>query len=111
VLGKAAETALPELKLQHGRDLDRRGDPIKYIDLSLSNYATWPYDKVLLDGEVVGLSTFSGYSYNERSMLSLPIVEVDVPTGTEVTLCGARRAASRPSRWSSATSRASSARS
>jgi vanillate/3-O-methylgallate O-demethylase len=66
--------------------LFQKGDPIKYIDLPLSNYATWPYDKVLLDGELVGLSTFSGYSYNERSMLSLAIVDVDVPIGTEVTL-------------------------
>jgi vanillate/3-O-methylgallate O-demethylase len=66
--------------------LFQKGDPIKYIDLPLSNYATWPYDKVLLDGDVVGLSTFSGYSYNERSMLSLAIVDVDVPIGTEVTL-------------------------
>jgi glycine cleavage system aminomethyltransferase T len=62
------------------------GDPVKYIDLPLSNYATWPYDKVLVDGEVVGLSTFSGYSYNERSMLSLAIVDADVPIGAEVTL-------------------------
>jgi vanillate/3-O-methylgallate O-demethylase len=29
---------------------------------------------------------FSGYSYNERSMLSLGIVEHDVKIGTEVTL-------------------------
>jgi vanillate/3-O-methylgallate O-demethylase len=63
-----------------------QGDAVKYIDLPLSNYATWPYDKVLHDGEVVGLSTFSGYSYNERAMLSLAIVDVDVEIGTEVTL-------------------------
>jgi vanillate/3-O-methylgallate O-demethylase len=63
-----------------------RGDPVKYIDLPLSNYATWPYDRVLHDGELVGLSTFSGYSFNERSMLSLAIVDVDVEIGTEVTL-------------------------
>jgi vanillate/3-O-methylgallate O-demethylase len=62
------------------------GDAVKYIDLPLSNYATWPYDKVLKDGSVVGLSTFSGYSYNERAMLSLAIVDVDVELGTEVTL-------------------------
>ncbi len=62
------------------------GDAAKYIDLPLSNYATWPYDKVLADGEIVGLSTFSGYSYNERSMLSLAMVDVDVELGTEVTL-------------------------
>jgi vanillate/3-O-methylgallate O-demethylase len=63
-----------------------KADPVKYIDLPLSNYATWPYDKVLHDGENVGLSTFSGYSYNERSMLSLAMVDVDVEIGTEVTL-------------------------
>jgi vanillate/3-O-methylgallate O-demethylase len=63
-----------------------KGDPAKYIDLPLSNYSTWPYDTVLLDGEGVGLSTFSGYSYNERSMLSLAIVDGDVDLGTEVTL-------------------------
>jgi vanillate/3-O-methylgallate O-demethylase len=62
------------------------GDAVKYIDFPLSNYATWPYDKVLHDGDVVGLSTFSGYSYNERAMLSLAIVDVDVEIGTEVTL-------------------------
>lgn len=64
----------------------RQGDAVKYIDLPLSNYATWPYDKVLKDGDIVGLSTFSGYSYNERSMLSLAMVNVDVELGTEVTL-------------------------
>ena len=63
-----------------------KGDPVKYIDFPLSNYATWPYDKVLHDGEVVGLSTFSGYTYNERSFLSLAMVDVDVEIGTEVTL-------------------------
>jgi vanillate/3-O-methylgallate O-demethylase len=35
---------------------------------------------------MVGISTFSGYSYNERSMLSLGIVDVDVDLGNEVTL-------------------------
>jgi len=63
-----------------------KATPVKYIDLPLSNYATWPYDKVLDGGEVVGVSTFSGYSWNERAMLSLAIVDVDVEIGTEVTL-------------------------
>ena len=66
--------------------LFEKGDAAKYIDLPLSNYSTWPNDKVLLGGEPVGVSTFSGYSYNERSMLSLGIVDVDVEVGTEVTL-------------------------
>src|SRR5919109_1066633 len=68
------------------RSLFEKGDPVKYIDLPLSNYSTWPNDKVILDGEMVGVSTFSGYSYNERAMLSLAAVDVDVPIGAEVTL-------------------------
>jgi vanillate/3-O-methylgallate O-demethylase len=68
------------------RTLFEPGDPVKYIDLPLSNYATWPYDKVLLGGKLVGTSTFSGYSSNERSMLSLATVDVDVELGTEVTV-------------------------
>jgi vanillate/3-O-methylgallate O-demethylase len=66
--------------------LFEKGEPAKYIDLPLSNYATWPYDRVLLEGELVGISTFSGYSYNERSMLSLAIVDNDVEIGSEVIL-------------------------
>jgi vanillate/3-O-methylgallate O-demethylase len=66
--------------------LFQAGDPAKYIDFPLSNYATWPNDKVLRDGEQVGVSTFSGYSYNERSFLSLAVVDVDVELGSEVTL-------------------------
>jgi vanillate/3-O-methylgallate O-demethylase len=66
--------------------LFEKGDAAKYIDLPLSNYSTWPNDKLLLDGEMVGVSTFSGYSYNERSMLSLGVVNSDVAIGTEVVL-------------------------
>jgi vanillate/3-O-methylgallate O-demethylase len=66
--------------------LFEKGDAVKYIDLPLSNYSTWPNDKLLLDGEMVGVSTFSGYSYNERSMLSLGVVNSDVEIGTEVVL-------------------------
>ncbi len=62
------------------------GDHYKYIDLPLSNYASASYDKLLIGGNLAGLSMFSGYSYNERSMLSLGIVEHDVQIGTEVTL-------------------------
>ena len=62
------------------------GDPAKHIDLPLSNYATWPYDRVTVGDELVGVSTFSGYSFNERSMLSLAIVDDDVTIGNEVVL-------------------------
>ncbi len=68
------------------RTLFEKGDPAKYIDLPLSNYATWPYDRLMVGDHVVGVSTFSGYSFNERSMLSLAIVDNDVEIGNEVTL-------------------------
>ena len=62
------------------------GDIYKYIDLPQSNYASASYDKVMLGGTMVGFSMFSGYSYNERSMLSLGVVDADVEIGTEVQL-------------------------
>jgi vanillate/3-O-methylgallate O-demethylase len=62
------------------------GDHAKYIDLPLSNYASSSFDKVLDGGKVVGASMFAGYSYNERSMLSLGIVDPSIEIGSEVTL-------------------------
>ena len=56
----------------------------KYIDLPLSNYANSNYDKVVADGHDAGFSMFTGYSYNERSMLSLATVDADVKIGNEV---------------------------
>jgi vanillate/3-O-methylgallate O-demethylase len=63
-----------------------QGDHYKYIDLPLSNYTSASYDKVLKGGKTVGMSMFAGYSYNERSMLSLGVVEPDIEIGTELTL-------------------------
>jgi vanillate/3-O-methylgallate O-demethylase len=63
-----------------------KGDPAKYIDWPLSNYSTWPNDRVISGDHQVGVSTFSGYTYNERSYLSLAIVDDDVEIGNEVTL-------------------------
>jgi vanillate/3-O-methylgallate O-demethylase len=62
------------------------GGHYKYIDWPLSNYASSSYDKVLMDGKTVGMSMFSGYSYNERSMLSLGVVDPDIEIGSEVEL-------------------------
>src|SRR5262245_58558220 len=63
------------------------GDIAKYIDLPLANYATLPYDKVMSHGKTIGLSTYTGYNFNERAMLSLAILnnEFSEP-GTQVTL-------------------------
>ena len=63
------------------------GDITKYIDTPLANYATLPYDRVIKSGKVVGLSTYTGYTYNERSWLSLGVVNNDqAAPGTEVTI-------------------------
>ena len=62
------------------------GDMYKYIDLPLSNYASSSYDKVVSGGGTIGFSMFSGYSYNERSMLSLGVVNPDIEVGAEVAI-------------------------
>jgi glycine cleavage system aminomethyltransferase T len=64
------------------------GRPIdKYVDLPLANYATLPYDKVVRGGKTVGLSTYTGYLYTERAMVSLAMVDVEhSEPGTEVTV-------------------------
>lgn len=68
------------------RSMFEPGDVYKYIDLPLSNYTSATYDKIMSGGKVVGFSMFSGYSYNERSMLSLAVVDPDIEIGAEVTL-------------------------
>jgi vanillate/3-O-methylgallate O-demethylase len=62
------------------------GDVYKYIDLPLANYASASYDKIVNRGKTVGFSMFAGYSYNERSMLSLGVVDPEIEVGSEVTL-------------------------
>jgi vanillate/3-O-methylgallate O-demethylase len=60
--------------------------PYKHLDLPVSNYASANYDAITSGGEVVGLSMFTGYSYNERTVLSLATVDPSLAVGTEVTL-------------------------
>jgi vanillate/3-O-methylgallate O-demethylase len=67
--------------------LFQNGDIAKYIDLPLANYATLPYDKVLKGGKTVGISTYTGYTYNERAMVSLAMMDVEHnELGSEVTV-------------------------
>lgn len=66
--------------------LNPGGENYKYIDLPLSNYASSSFDRIEHNGKIVGASMFAGYSYNERSMLSLGIVDDGIELGTEVTL-------------------------
>ena len=58
----------------------------KYIDLPLSNYTSATYDRVMHNGKIVGFSMFSGYSYNERTMLSLGSIDPDIEIGSELVL-------------------------
>jgi len=60
--------------------------PYKHIELPRSNYAVISFDRVELNGRVVGFSSSSGYSHNERSMLSMAVIDADVPLGEEVDL-------------------------
>ncbi len=60
--------------------------PAKWIDFPLSNYASSSFDKVMMADRMVGLSMFNGYSYNERCMLSLGVVDADVEEGDVLTL-------------------------
>jgi glycine cleavage system aminomethyltransferase T len=63
------------------------GEASKYIDLPIANYATLPYDQVTRAGAPVGLSTYTGYTYNERAMVSLGIVDrAHSEPGTELTV-------------------------
>jgi glycine cleavage system aminomethyltransferase T len=70
-----------------GSLFDADADITKYIDLPLANYATLPYDKVVSGHTPVGLSTYTGYNFNERAILSLAIVDNEYSRpGTEVTV-------------------------
>lgn len=60
--------------------------PFKWIDFPQPNYAASGFDRVTRGNKVVGLSMFNGYSYNERCMLSLGLVDPDVETGDVLTL-------------------------
>ena len=62
------------------------GVPYKWIDLPQPNYASSNADLLLKDGKQVGMSMFNGYSYNERCMLSLAVVDSSVEIGDQLTL-------------------------
>ena len=65
----------------------QRGPRGKFIDFPSSVYAQHSYDNVMVDGKHAGISTWNGYSSNERTMLTLAIVdEAYAEPGTEVTL-------------------------
>ena len=63
----------------------RKTDRAKYIEWPNSVYSMHPFDRVTVDDETVGLSTWVGYSANEGKMLTLAVVDSEhAEPGTEV---------------------------
>ena len=58
----------------------------KWIDFPQPNYASSSADMVMHGDKMVGMSMFNGYSFNERCMLSLGVVNQDVNVGDVLTL-------------------------
>jgi vanillate/3-O-methylgallate O-demethylase len=58
----------------------------KFWDIPNCNYASSSFDRIVKGGRTVGLSMFGGYSYNERTALSLGIVDPGIEIGDELTL-------------------------
>jgi vanillate/3-O-methylgallate O-demethylase len=64
---------------------DVDGEGYQFFDLPIANYGAAGYDSVLdPDGNVRGLSMFTGYSANEKRALSLATIDPQVEIGTEV---------------------------
>ncbi len=79
------EWSADDMKKIVGSMFDPEGEQYKFFDLPLANYANSNYDKVVdADGNTVGLSLFTGYSYNEKKALSLATVDHEIPLGTEI---------------------------
>ena len=64
-----------------------RGNRAKFIEFPSAVYSMHPYDRVVVGDKTVGVSTWIGYSSNERCMLTLAILDAEhAEPGTEVTL-------------------------
>jgi syringate O-demethylase len=64
----------------------RKSDRAKFIDWPSAVYAMHPFDRVSVDGETIGVSTWIGYSANEGKMLTLAVLDAEhAEPGTEVT--------------------------
>jgi vanillate/3-O-methylgallate O-demethylase len=64
---------------------DPDGEQYKFFDLPLANYASTNADRVVdAGGRTVGISMFTGYSYNEKQALSLATIDHEIPVGTEL---------------------------
>ena len=63
------------------------GERAKFIEFPSAVYAMHPFDAVMVGDKTVGVSTWVGYSSNERKMLTLAVLDAEhAEPGAEVTL-------------------------
>jgi syringate O-demethylase len=64
----------------------QKGERAKFMDWPSAVYSMHQFDKVTVDGETVGVSTWIGYSSNEGKMLTLAVLDAEhAEPGTDVT--------------------------
>lgn len=65
----------------------QKDERAKFIDWPSAVYSMHQFDRVTIDGETVGVSTWIGYSSNEGKMLTLAVLDAEhAEPGTGVTL-------------------------
>jgi vanillate/3-O-methylgallate O-demethylase len=81
------------------------GEGYQFFDVPNANYGSSNFDSVIdADGNIVGLSLFTGYSANEKHCLSLATVDHEIEEGTELRVIwgepdgGTRKTAVQPHR-------------
>jgi syringate O-demethylase len=63
------------------------GERAKFMEFPSAVYSMHPFDRVVADGKTAGVSTWIGYSSNERRMLTIAVVDpAYAAPGTKVTL-------------------------
>jgi glycine cleavage system aminomethyltransferase T len=64
-----------------------RGTPAKWFEFPSAVYSMHPYDLVKAHGAAAGISTWIGYSWNERTMLTLAMLDAEhAEPGAQVSL-------------------------
>ena len=67
--------------------LFQTGERAKFLDIPASHYATLPYDMVLQNGNMVGISCYPIYTSNFRRWISLAMIDENASgVGSEVTI-------------------------
>jgi vanillate/3-O-methylgallate O-demethylase len=62
------------------------GERYKYMEMPNAYYAILPFDTVLVDGKLAGLSTYTVYTVNVGGWFSLAMLDETVADGAEVSL-------------------------